>query len=249
MLKPASKKSRYPKHPFDLEHGTDTGGLTPGPELKTGHAHDRHNTAYYGIAPSLFRRLIKLWKQTRPPHLINRYTFIDIGAGKGRAMLLASEFDFKEVIGVELHPALATKCRRNMRIWNAFHKKTPMRLVKADATEFIFPPGPCVVYLFNPFGAPVLRRVLKQMAAQFKDRKDELDILYVNHEHEAVLKKNPAFKKLWRGLVPMSSLDAIVDLQILNSQLDGEYGSTGDESCSIWRFTGAHKRQIKSSRS
>ncbi len=47
----------------------------------------------------------------------------------------------------------------------------------------------------------------------------------------------------------MSSLDAIVDLQILNSQLDGEYGSTGDESCSIWRFIGAYKRQIKSSRS
>ena len=245
MLKPAKKKSRYPKHPFDLEHGTDTGGLTPGPELKTGHVHDRHNTAYYGIAPSLFRRLIAQWKQTKPPHALSKYSFVDFGAGKGRAMLLASEFNFKEIIGVELHPALARKCRRNMRIWheshaNATHKKSaPMRLVETDATEFLFPEGPCVAYLFNPFGAPVLRRVLKQMEAQFKDQKNELDILYVNHEREAVIKNNPAFKKLWRGLVPMSSLDAIVDLQIINSQLDEEYGSTGDEACSIYRFTGA----------
>ena len=234
-LKPAKRKERFPKHPFDVEHGTETGGLTPGTELKTGHAHDKHNTAYYGIAPSLFRRLITQWKQTKLPHTLSKYRFIDFGAGKGRAMFLASEFNFKEVIGVELHPALARKCRRNMRIWNATHKKTaPMRLVEADATEFIFPEGPCVAYLFNPFGAPVLRRVLKQM----EKHKGDLDILYVNHEREAVIKANPAFKKLWRGLVPMSSLDAIVDLQIINSQLDGEYGSTGDESCSIYRLKG-----------
>ncbi len=128
-LKRAKKKSRYPKHPFDVEHGTDTGGLTPGPALKTGHAHDRHNTAYYGIAPSILKRLIAQWKQTKPPHALSKYSFIDFGAGKGRAMLLASEFGFKEVVGIELHPALAKKCRGNMRIWHASRKKTaPMRL-------------------------------------------------------------------------------------------------------------------------
>ncbi len=237
-LSPAKRKERFPQHPFDAEHGTETGGLTPGPQLKTGHVNDRYNTAYYGIAPSLFRRLIAQWKQTGPPHPLRKYSFIDFGAGKGRAMLLASEFNFREVVGVELHPALARKCRRNLRIWEATNKKTPMRLIQADATEFVFPEGPCVAYLFNPFGAPVLRRVLKQIEKQFADRPGELDILYVNHEREAVLKKNRNFKRLWSGLVPMSSLDAIVDLQIINSQLDGEYGSTGDESCSIWRFKG-----------
>jgi len=241
-LKMAARKAKFPKHPFDVEHGTDTGGLTPGPELKTGHAHDKHNTAYYGIAPSLFRRLIAQWKQTKPPHALSKYSFIDFGAGKGRAMLLASEFNFKEVIGVELHPELARKCRRNMRIWDESHKKTtPMRLEEADATEFLFPAGPCVAYLFNPFGAPVLRSVLKQMEKQFASRLKDLDILYVNHERENVVKTNPAFKQLWRGNIPMSSLDAIVDLQIINSQLDGEYGSTGDEACSIYRFTGVRK--------
>jgi predicted RNA methylase len=242
VLKPAKRKGRFPQHPFDAEHGTETGGLTPGPELKTGHAHDRHNTAYYGIAPSLFRRLIAQWKQTKPPHALRQYSFIDFGAGKGRAMLLASEFNFKEVVGVELHPELAKKCRRNMRIWHEQHKKTaPLRLLEADATEFVFPAGPCVAYLFNPFGAPVLRRVLKQMEKQFADRKGELDILYVNHEREAVLKQQKNFKQLWRGNIPMSSLDAIVDLQIINSQLDGEYGSTGDEACSIWRLSQIRK--------
>ena len=234
-------KARYPKHPFDLEHGTDTGGLTPGPELKTGHAHDKHNTAYYGIAPSLFRRLIAQWKQTKPPHALGKYSFIDFGAGKGRAMLLASEFNFKQVIGVELHPELVKKCRRNLRIWDKKNKQSqalqnikPIHLIEGDATEFIYPEGPCLVYLFNPFGAPVLRRVLKAI----EKRKGDVDILYVNHERQSVIKSRSSFKQLWRGNIPMSSLDAIVDLQIINSQLDGEYGSTGDEACSIYRLKG-----------
>jgi hypothetical protein len=238
-LQMATKKARFPKHPFDVEHGTDTGGLTPGVELKTGHENDRHNTAYYGIAPSLFRRLIAQWRKLQPPHRLSSYSFIDIGAGKGRAMLLASEFNFREVVGVELHPELARRCRRNLRLWQAAHADTaPLRLVEGDATEFTFPPGPCVVYMFNPFEAPVVRRFLRTIEAQFADRKGDLDILYVNHESEAAIKGRAGFKQLWRGQVAMSSLDAIVDLQIINSQLDGEYGSTGDEACSIYRYNG-----------
>jgi len=105
-LQMAKKKARFPKHPFDVEHGTDTGGLTPGVELKTGHENDRHNTAYYGIAPSLFRRFVTQWRKLPPPHRLSSYSFIDIGAGKGRAMLLASEFNFREVVisGAEKYP-------------------------------------------------------------------------------------------------------------------------------------------------
>jgi predicted RNA methylase len=237
-LQPALKKQRFPQHPFDAEHGTETGGLTPGRALATGHAHDRHNTAYYGIAPSLFRSLIAQWKQTRPPHPLRQYTFVDIGAGKGRAMLLASEFNFREVVGVELHPDLARRCRRNLRLWQTAHPAARLRLVHGDATEFIFPPGPCVAYLFNPFGAPVLRRLLRQMEKQFADRPNDLDLLYVNHERQSVIVNYGSYQQLWRGNVPMSTLDALVDLQIINSQLEGEYGSTGDEACSLYRFTG-----------
>ena len=129
------------------------------------------------------------------------------------------------------------KCRKqHAHLERSAQKIRTHALIEADATEFVFPKGPCVAYLFNPFGAPVLRRILKQMEKQFKDRPRDLDILYVNHERENVIKTHPAFKQLWRGNIPMSSLDAIVDLQIINSQLDGEYGSTGDEACSIYRF-------------
>src|SRR5215469_1881738 len=103
LLKPTT----HPIHPFDQIHGTDTSGLVPARDLVTGHPNDEHVTAYYGVAPSILRTLVQHWLATAPPHHITDYTFLDIGAGKGRAVLLASEFPFRQVIGVELNPALA----------------------------------------------------------------------------------------------------------------------------------------------
>jgi predicted RNA methylase len=41
-------------------------------------------------------------------------TFVDIGSGKGRALIIAAEYAFKRIIGVEYSPSLATICRRNL---------------------------------------------------------------------------------------------------------------------------------------
>ena len=99
------KATSTPIHPFDQIHGVETSGLVPAANLVTGHPNDEHVTAYYGVAPSILRTLIDLWRETPPPEPIYRYSFIDIGAGKGRAMLVASELPFHQVIGIELNPA------------------------------------------------------------------------------------------------------------------------------------------------
>ena len=67
---------------------------------------------------------------------------MDIGAGMGRAMLLAAEMPFRAVIGVELNPTLVRIARRNLALWRkAGRARAPMRLVCGDAAEFAFPDG------------------------------------------------------------------------------------------------------------
>src|SRR5208283_3490988 len=109
----------------DQMHGVDTSGLVPANHLLTGHPNDRHVTAYYGVAPSILRALIRRWRETVPPHPIHRYTFIDIGAGKGRGLLVASEFHFRKVVGIELNPALAAIARSNVAHWTRTHAQDP----------------------------------------------------------------------------------------------------------------------------
>ncbi len=232
-----------PIHPFDAAHGTDTGGLIPGSQLLTGHPSDQHITAYYGVAPSILRSLIDLWlNRTAPPFPIDRYTFLDIGAGKGRALLVAAESPFLEVLGVELNPSLAAIAQNNIdRTDLAADLLAPIHLLHGDALTLTLPDTPTLAFLFHPFEAPLLRKLLRRIETQFAARPGQLDLLYVNAEHAPVLDRNPAFRNLWQGAIPMSTEDHIADLREIAEQL--EYGSTGDEQCAMYRYTGRSLRR------
>ena len=231
------------RHPFDLEFGVRTSGLVAGRHLGIGHRNDRHFTAYYAVAPSVFHGIIVRWRRCQPeaPSLapIDAFTFIDAGAGMGRAMLLASAYPFRAVVGVELHPTLARIGRRNLALWRAAGRAlAPMRLHCRDVAEFPLPPGPCVAFLFNPFGAPVLRRLLRAWRQNLAERPGQLDILYVNNEQENVLEREPGFARLFLGQVRRSHTDAVADRTILKRQPGAEYAAPGWEDCSIYRWMG-----------
>jgi hypothetical protein len=228
-----------PIHPFDRLHGTDTGGLIPGEQLATGHPSDVHITAYYAIAPSILEGLIDLWLGTHPTFPIDRYTLLDAGAGKGRALLTAAQHPFQQVVGVELNPALAAIARANILTFEcspAASLLAPLTLLEGDVLEVPLPDTPTVVTLFNPFGIPVLRRLLARLEQHFAKRPGQLDLIYINAEHASVLDRNPAFTRLFNGMIPMSSEDHLADLAEIAEQT--EYGSTGDEFCTIHRLTG-----------
>jgi SAM-dependent methyltransferase len=229
----------FTPHPFDVEFGVRTSGLVAGRHLKSGHLHDRHATAYYGVAPSVFHALLRRWWRSRPGWALEEVSFIDVGAGMGRAVLLAAELPFRQVVGVELNPTLARIARRNLAVWRAAARaRAPMRMVCRDAVEFRLPQGPCLAFMFNPFGAPVMRRLLADWRKALAGRPGQLDILYVNNEQERVLKQQAGFARLFLGQVRRSRVDAIADHRILANQPDGEYVSANYEDCSIWRWVG-----------
>ena len=241
------KLTPFPIHPFDQMHGVDTSGLVPAKHLVTGHANDEHVTAYYGIAPSILRSLIDQWRGSIPPHPISSYTFVDIGSGKGRGLLVASEYRFREVVGVELNHEMAAIARQNVAHWNATHAAdptadpiAPIEVLEQDALEFQFPATPTLLFLFHPFEAPVLKQLLRRIETQFaarpKSNPPALDILYANAECADVLDRHPAFMQLFLDKVAMTPEDYAADLEAIARQR--EYGSTGDEECAIYRYTG-----------
>lgn len=239
LLPGLAVKDGFMRHPFDLEFGVRTSGLVAGRNLKSGHRADQHNTAYFGVAPSVFQEMIVRWRRLKPVAPIDEFTFVDLGAGMGRALLLAGEFPFRAVVGVELNPTLARIGRRNIALWRkAGRARTPMRMICGDAAEFELPPGPCVVFLFNPFGAPVLRRVLNSWTRDIAGRERQLYLLYVNNEQERELERHTGLSRLFAGEVRRTRADAIADHRILANQPDGEYAVTNAEDCSIHRWVG-----------
>jgi hypothetical protein len=155
----------------------------------------------------------------------------------GRAVLLAAELPFNRVLGVELHPALVRTARRNLTLWRkAGRAKTSVRIHLADAVEFPYPAGPILLFLFNPFGSLVMRRLLLALAKRYEDRAGQLDILYVNNEQDGVFQQHRGFVRLFSGKIRRSREDETADRRILTNQPDGEYASAPYEDCSIWRW-------------
>jgi hypothetical protein len=224
----------FMRHPFDEKFGVRTSGLVAGRHLKSGHPHDRHATAYYGIAPSVFQAMVRKWRKSRPQSPIEDFSFVDI-----RAVLLAAQLPFREASGVELNPALVRIARRNLAVWRSSGRaQAPMKMICGDAAEFALPAGPCLAFLFNPFGAPVMRRLLAAWSKSLAGRSGQLDILYINNEQEHVLERQAGFVRLFLGKVCRSRADAVADHRILFNQPEGEYAYSIFEDCSIWRWQG-----------
>jgi SAM-dependent methyltransferase len=232
--------SRKPAvHPFDIAYGTETSGLIAGTVIARGTTADAADlTAYYGIAPSILRALLDLWlRELHPLASIERTVFLDVGAGKGRAMLVASEYPFLRVEGVELNPKLVDIAHRNISLWESTQQSTmlaPLVLHEDDATRLPLPQEPLLAHLFHPFEDRLLRRFLRHVEKDLTVHPRPFDLFYVNAEHDSMLDKHPAFHRLWLGRVPMSPEDHLADLAAIAQQK--EYGSTGDELCAIYRF-------------
>jgi SAM-dependent methyltransferase len=223
-----TSEAKLQVHPFDARYGVDTGGLIGGGELRSGHRNDVFNTAYYGMAPSRFQWVMEYWIADRSHAALEDYSFVDLGCGKGRAVMMASAFGFREVVGVELHAALAEIAEANVGGWTAAGRAVcPVRIVCGDATEFVFPDGPCLLYLFNPFAAPVMERLVERIEADFRGRPGMLDLIYFNPEAGHLLEAHGGFELLWTGTVALSAEDAAVDLL-----------ASADDLCSVYRWIG-----------
>ena len=112
---------------------------------------------------------------------IDSCTFLDLGCGKGRALLVASEFDFRDIIGVELSPSLAAIARANAALLAKQHpSRTAVRVLVADASTFPLPGGDLVVFLYHPFGPDLVRKVVESVDAALGAGGPSIYIVYYN---------------------------------------------------------------------
>ena len=140
---------------------------------------------YLPIRPTTARRVIR----SLPMHDPSDYTFVDLGSGKGRMLLIASEFPFRKIVGVEMRADLHDQAVQNVRRYRhptAQTSRIDCQLV--DATQYDFPAGKLVVYLFNPFSAEIMGQVFRRLDASFEQDPREIVLVYVHPQFGYQLK-------------------------------------------------------------
>ncbi|OPC04299.1 hypothetical protein BAS10_14575 [Elizabethkingia meningoseptica] len=112
--------------------------------------------------------------------------FIDIGCGKGAAILLATRYNFKRYIGVELSTLLAEECDKNIRKFTG-KKAIDYTICNCDAMNYEIPDDVNVFYFYNPFAPPVLKAVMQRIEESLQRNPRKVIIFYFNAIYLSVL--------------------------------------------------------------
>ncbi len=129
-------------------------------------------------------------------------TFVDFGSGKGRALLLASEFPFKGIIGLEFSPELHEIAERNIGKYRTPTQQCKdIRSVNIDFATFDLPRGPLVLFFFDPCRRHVLNQVLLRIKNALISRPDPVYVAYVapRLETETILGSAEFLKEIVRN--------------------------------------------------
>jgi SAM-dependent methyltransferase len=163
--------------------------------FRTESANRTHAYRYSPISPSSVRTTLKSL-----PIRYEEFTFVDFGSGKGRALFVASEFPFRAIVGIEFAADLHDKACGNLRTYrNPEQKCRAIHPLCLDATDYSFPSGQLVLYLYSPFGEPVLARVVENLRQSFEREPRDVVILYVNPREVRPLDEADFLEAVSRG--------------------------------------------------
>ncbi len=210
----ADRSSGSGRHPLDVAYGVRTQGAMPLYLNRTGSAADQDMIPYAGCVPSVLRRVL----DTLPG--LRHASFLDLGCGKGRALVIASEYPFAALFGVELNAALVTVARRNLdRVRLRHPDRPPVEVRCGDASRSHLPEGDLVVFLYHPFGERLVQTLCDHLLAIATGA---VHLVYENPVHGEVFDRSPGFQR-WSA--------AMLDY----SEEELGHGFDTAESVVVWR--------------
>ena len=180
---PDRRQSRCGDLDYDVDHSVNTTRATV--SLRTQFTTALAGHQYFASEPWLFQEIMQAL-----PIRFEDFIFIDLGSGKGRALLMASDWPFQRIIGAEFIPELNAIAEQNIAEYSSETQKCKnLESHCLDAREFEFPSGPVVLYLFNPFPEPVFAQVIRKLKQSCEQDPRPVLVAYRYREYEHLLQE------------------------------------------------------------
>jgi SAM-dependent methyltransferase len=191
---PERSRSRYGDADYDWDHRVNTTSAGVGwRDRLLGMFH----SPYQPTEPALFREMLDALHQHADLDFAD-FTYLDLGSGKGRTLLMASDYPFRRIVGVELLQALNRIAQENLREYkNDAQRCFAIESICADASSFPLPDGPLVLYLFNPLPEAALLTVTFNLEQRLRTDSQPVYVLYHNPLLEHVLHESAGLRKIF----------------------------------------------------
>lgn len=180
---------------WDRMHGVETSGTVAIEELTAPEEEKSGAVRYEPTPPECFAYLLE---QARIDDR-SAYTFIDIGSGKGRVLLLAALAGFRRAIGVEFGEELHVIACANIEAMKDRLAPAVVTSIRADARLYRFPAEPTVCFLNNPFDAPAIASLFDGIEASLRDRPRPFTLIYYHSNHAKELERRAAWQSVSDG--------------------------------------------------
>ena len=174
---------------FDARYGTDT----------TAPVFERNQkTSVHFYVPTTASVIYEILGSI--PLQPNKLVFVDMGSGKGRALLIASEFPFAKIVGLELSGSLHRIAEENVRHYRPTSQQCRVFDLRCmDALDYCYGDEPLVLFLFDPFGREILQSIIANLEASLRERPREAYVVYVYPQYEDLLQKSSVLRRVKVG--------------------------------------------------
>lgn len=166
---------------FEWKLGISTGGIVTSEALGYGSGDlHRYDPSWYGSVQAILRAL---------PLDAGGGVFVDFGSGKGRVLVLAAMYPFRQVIGIERSAALNACAGRNLeraRRWMACRR---VDIVPVDAATYEIPADATVLYFQNPFSGATLDAVLEHIKVSLMRAPRRVFVVSLSHAPDSAFER------------------------------------------------------------
>ena len=183
---------------FDASYGTDTAGETQltAVGVSAGDA-ERGNTVYRPLWEKNFHATMRRF-ETELGDQLKDFTFVDVGSGKGKLLLLASLYPVRQIRGVEYAPGLHETAERNVARFNAPAQLCrDVRPLLGNALTFDLPNGPVIAMIFNSFDTAMTAEVVRNLVKQRPEGSHACFVVYENVRRAAEIGTAMTVRSPW----------------------------------------------------
>lgn len=189
---------------FDIRYGTDTMRFVELEKLELNSSFRDNSNDYIPTRARHLRTILNM------KYFSSQDTFVDLGSGKGRTLLIASKY-FKEVKGIEFSEELCEIAKRNIMIYSEKTGKTlydRISVVNADVADYKINAEENIFFMYNPFDETVLGKFLKNLEFSINKTPRTVWIIYYYPAHGDVIDQMPVF--IQKDQMNMDGIECVI---------------------------------------
>lgn len=175
---------------FDFRYKFDTAKVLEVKDLDISSEDKQHSVRYKPTRVRYFRKLMEAVS------LPKSATFVDVGCGKGRILMLAAKQGFKKTIGLELSPQLCKVAEANLDIFCSRNPEVKKpSVVCTNVLEHQFTDDETVFFLFWPFDREVTIQFMDLLKQSLQRNPRELWLIINEFQFPDLLENDTQFER------------------------------------------------------